>query len=557
MPTPSPLAGKPAPADILVDVSALVAAYHADRPDPSVAAQRIVFGTSGHRGSALDRTFNEWHVLAVTEAVCRYRAGKGIDGPLFLAVDTHALSGPACDTAVDVLAANGVDVMLAIDDEYTPTPALSHAILTYNRGRTSGLADGIVMSPSHNPPRDGGLKYNPPHGGPAGQDATQWIEKEANRLLECGLDGVQRWPHAKALRAPTTHRHDFLHSYVDDLAGAVDLGAVRGSGLRLGVDPLGGAGVHYWPAIAERYGLDLSVVSDVVDPTFRFMTVDGDGKIRMDPSSAFAMQRLIARKDDFDIAFASDPDHDRHGIVTPGRGLLPPNHYLSVAVDYLFANRSQWRPDSGVAKSVVTTRVIDLVAKRRQRPLIEMPVGFKWFVDGLRDGSIGIACEESAGTTFLRRDGSVWTTDKDGIVASLLAAEITAVTGRDPGVLYAELAASCGNPVAARIEAPADREQMRRLGALQPEQIQATTLAGEPIDRVSRTASGNGESIGGIQVAAAHGWFVARPSGTEPLYKIYAESFEGSDHLRRLFEEAQALVDAAIAPDAAPAVPGR
>jgi len=554
MRTSSPLAGKPAPADILVDVPALVAAYYADRPDPRVPAQRISFGTSGHRGSSLDRAFNEWHVLAITQAICRYRQSKGVGGPLFLGFDTHALSRHACDTALEVLSVHGVEVMLAVGDEYTPTPALSHAIIGYNRGRSGGFADGIVMTPSHNPPRDGGLKYNPLHGGPAELETTQWIEAEANRLLEQGLEGIRRLPHAQALAAATTHRFDFLDPYVNDLGSVIDLDAVRNSRLHMGVDPMGGAGVNYWPAIADRYHLDLTVVNDTVDPTFRFMTVDRDGQIRMDPSSPAAMQRLIDIKDQFDIAFACDPDHDRHGVVTRGKGLLPPNHYLSAAVDYLLGNRPQWGAGTGVGRSVVTTRVIDLVAKRHARPLCEMPVGFKWFVAGLHDGMIGVACEESAGATFLRRDGSVWTTDKDGIVAALLAAEITVKMGHDPGALYGKLAAACGDPVAERVEAPADREQMRRLADLSASRIDATTLADEPIDRIATTASCNGQPIGGIEVTAKSGWFVARPSGTEPIYKIYAESFIGSEHLQRILVEAQGIVDAALEPATAHAV---
>ena len=553
MKTLSPLAGKPAPASLLVDIPALLAAYRDERPDPSNPRERIVFGTSGHRGSSLVRSFNEGHVLAITEAICRYRAKHGTTGPLYLGVDTHALSMPACASALEVLAAHGVDVMLAVDDEFTPTPAVSHAIITHNRGRAgadgrgSGLADGIVVTPSHNPPQDGGFKYNPPHGGPAGTEATKWIENEANRLLEGGLREVRRMSHEQALRAGTTHRFDFIDLYVGDLGSIVDLKAVAQAGLSMGVDPLGGAGVHYWPVIAERYGLDLTVVSDVVDPTFGFMTVDSDGQIRMDPSSSYAMQRLLSLKDRYDLAFACDPDHDRHGIVTPSAGLLPPNHYLSAAVDYLFGHRPSWGATSGVGKSVVTTRVLDFVAKKHGRPLQEMPVGFKWFVPGLMDGSVGVACEESAGATFLRHDGSVWTTDKDGIVAALLAAEMTVKTGRDPGESYGALAAACGDPVADRIETPAQPAQMALLGKLAVSQVHADRLAGDPIDLVIDKAPGNGQPIGGIKVGTASGWFAARPSGTEPLYKIYAESFAGPAHLQRLLVEAQALVDAALA----------
>ena len=544
----SPLAGKPAPSSMLVDVSKLVTAYYAEVPAPEVAAQRVAFGTSGHRGSAFDVAFNEWHVLAITQAICQYRTWQSIDGPLFLGIDTHALSQPACASALEVLAANGVDVMLAINDEYTPTPVISHAILTHNRGRSEGLADGIVVTPSHNPPRDGGFKYNPPDGGPAGQEITDWIQAAANRFLEGRLEGVKRVTHGKALAAATTHRHDFLNTYVVDLGSVVDLELIGSSKLRLGVDPLGGAGVHYWAAIAERFRLDLTVVSDVVDPTFRFMTLDWDGQIRMDPSSRYAMQRLIEIKDHFDIAFGCDTDHDRHGIVTPGAGLLPPNHYLSVAIDYLFTHRLQWGAEAGVGKTVVCTRLMDGLTSRLGRKLFETPVGFKWFTAGLLDGSIGFAGEESAGATFLRRDGSVWTTDKDGIAAALLSAEITARLGRDPGVLYASLANEFGNPVADRVEAPASSDQKKCLAALSSGQIKSTELAGERIESVLGNAPGNGAAIGGIKVSAKGGWFAARPSGTEDVYKIYAESFDGLDHLQRILQEAQTIVDAAIAP---------
>ena len=544
----SPLAGKPAPSSMLVDVSKLVTAYYAEVPAPEVAAQRVAFGTSGHRGSAFDVAFNEWHVLAITQAICQYRTWQSIDGPLFLGIDTHALSQPACASALEVLAANGVDVMLAINDEYTPTPVISHAILTHNRGRSEGLADGIVVTPSHNPPRDGGFKYNPPDGGPAGQEITDWIQAAANRFLEGRLEGVKRVTHGKALAAATTHRHDFLNTYVADLGSVVDLELIGSSKLRLGVDPLGGAGVHYWAAIAERFRLDLTVVSDVVDPTFRFMTLDWDGQIRMDPSSRYAMQRLIEIKDHFDIAFGCDTDHDRHGIVTPGAGLLPPNHYLSVALDYLFTHRLQWGAEAGVGKTVVCTRLIDGLTSRLGRKLFETPVGFKWFTAGLLDGSIGFAGEESAGATFLRRDGSVWTTDKDGIAAALLSAEITARLGRDPGVLYASLANEFGNPVADRVEAPASSDQKKCLAALSSGQIKSTELAGERIESVLGNAPGNGAAIGGIKVSAKGGWFAARPSGTEDVYKIYAESFDGLAHLQRILQEAQTIVDAAIAP---------
>ena len=543
------LAGKPAPQSALVNVSALIAAYYSNVPDPAVIAQRVSFGTSGHRGSSMDVSFNEWHVLAITQAICQYRRRKGIDGPLFLGIDTHALSAPACASALEVLAANGVDVMLAAYDEYTPTPAISHAILAHNRGRSSGLADGIVVTPSHNPPRDGGFKYNPPNGGPADQDSTGWIEAQANRLLEAQLAGVLRVSHAKALNAATTHRHDFLDAYVGDLGNVIDMDAIRESKIRMGVDPLGGAGVHYWAAIAERYRLDLTVVSDVVDPTFSFMTLDWDGRIRMDPSSPYAMQRLTAIGDRFDIAFACDTDHDRHGIVTPAAGLLAPNHYLSVAIDYLFQHRPHWGQHAAIGKTVVSTGLIDRLAARLGRDLYEVPVGFKWFAAGLQDASLGFSGEESAGATFLRRDGTVWTTDKDGMAAALLSAEITARQGRDPGALYAELAQEFGNPVADRVEAPATAQQRRQLTALTPQQLKSTTLAGEKIESVLSKAPGNGAPIGGIKVIAASGWFAARPSGTEEIYKIYAESFRGPEHLQRILQEAQRIVDEAIATD--------
>jgi phosphoglucomutase len=542
----SPLAGHPAPPEMLVNVPKLVAAYYDDVPDPAVAGQHVVFGTSGHRGSSFHKTFNEWHVLAITQAICRYRTHQGIDGPLFLGIDTHALSGPACASALEVLAANGVDVMLAEHDEYTPTPAVSHAILTYNRGRTSGLADGIVVTPSHNPPEDGGFKYNPPNGGPADAIVTDQIGAEANALLQHGLRGVKRVPVEQALRAPTTHRHDYLHTYVNDLGTVIDMEAIRGAAIHVGVDPLGGAGVHYWAPVAERYGLSLTVVSETVDPTFGFMSVDWDGRIRMDPSSSYAMQRLLGLKDRFDIAAACDTDHDRHGIVTQSAGLLPANHYLAVAIHHLFRHQPQWRPDAEVGKTVVSSAMIDRVSTRLGRSLYEVPVGFKWFVDGLLDGSLGFAGEESAGATFLRRDGTVWTTDKDGIVPVLLAAEITARAGRDPGELYRELTRELGEPFTDRIEAPATAAQKERLAALSPQQIRCTHLGGEPVQHVLSRAPGNDAPIGGVKVIAAGGWFAARPSGTEDIYKIYAESFRGEDHLRRIAAEAQAVVDEAL-----------
>ena len=546
----SPLAGKPAPASMLIDVDKLVSAYHSDVPDPAVAAQRVAFGTSGHRGSALERSFNEWHVLAITQAICNHRRVNGIAGPLFLGIDTHALSAPACASALEVLAANGVDTMLAVNGEYTPTPAVSHAILAHNRGRDrphdTGRADGIVVTPSHNPPRDGGFKYNPPHGGPASQEITGWIEVEANRLLEARLEGVKRIAHSKALQAATTHRHDFLNAYVGDLGSVIDMDVIREAKVRMGVDPLGGAGVHYWAAIAERYRLDLTVVNDAVDPRFGFMPLDWDGQIRMDPSARYAMQGLVDIRSRFDIAFACDTDHDRHGIVTPGAGLLVADHYLAAAIDYLFQYRPGWGRDAAVGKSIVSSRLIDRLASRLGRKLVEMPVGFKWFAAGLQSGALGFAGEESAGATFLRRDGSVWTTDKDGIAAALLAAEITARTGRDPGQRYAALATEFGNPVASRVEAPATAQQKRQLAALMPQQLALTTLAGEPVQSILGHAPGNGAPIGGIKVDTASGWFAARPSGTENIYKIYAESFQGDEHLQRLLQEAQAIVDAAI-----------
>ena len=543
----SPLAGKPVPASSLVDIGKLVTAYYTGVPDPSVPAERVAFGTSGHRGSSFERSFNEHHILAITETICRYRAKSGIDGPLFLGIDTHALSQPAAATALEVLAAHGVDVMLAEGDEYTPTPAVSHAILTYNRGRTTHLADGIVITPSHNPPDNGGIKYNPPNGGPGGVEITRWGEGVANGLLEAKLAGVKRIAHADALRAATTHRHDYLGAYVADLGNVVDLDAVRAAGVRMGVDPLGGAGVHYWSRIADQYRLDLTVVSDEVDETFRFMTADWDGQIRMDPSSPYAMQRLLDIKDRFAIAFACDTDHDRHGIVTPGAGLLTANQYLAVAIDYLFRNRPQWPAHVAVGKTVVSTRLIDLVAQRLDRKLVEVPVGFKWFADGLLDGSLGFGGEESAGASFLRRDGAVWTTDKDGIVPALLSAEMTAKTGRDPGHLYEALAQALGNPVTDRVEAPANAAQKKQLAALTPDKLGASELAGEKIESVLDKAPGNGAPIGGIKVIAKSGWYAARPSGTEDIYKIYAESFAGADHLQRILKEAQAVVDRAIA----------
>jgi len=546
----SPLAGHPATAAMLVDVPRLVTAYYSEVPDASVPGQRVAFGTSGHRGSAFRVSFNEGHVLAISQAICDYRGQQAIGGPLFLGIDTHALSVPAYASAIEVLAANGVEVMLAVQDEYTPTPVISHAVLTYNRGRASadsGRADGIVITPSHNPPDNGGFKYNPPHGGPADADVTGWIEERANGLLKSDLRGVKRVPLNRALRAATTHRHDYLNAYVGDLDQVVDLEAIRGAAIRMGVDPLGGAGVHYWGPIAERYGLNLTLVNEAVDPTFRFMTLDWDGQIRMDPSSSYAMQRLIGLRDRFDIAFACDTDHDRHGIVTRTAGLLPPNHYLSAAISYLFQHRPKWRRDAAVGKTVVSSSMIDRVAAKLSRKLYEVPVGFKWFVEGLLDGSLGFGGEESAGASFARLNGTVWTTDKDGIVPALLAAEITARMGRDPGEIYRDLTRDFGNPIYDRVEASATPGQKKRLALLSPQQLKSTELAGERIQAILTRAPGNDALIGGLKVTAEGGWFAARPSGTEDIYKIYAESFRGADHLRRILQEAQAMVDAALA----------
>ena len=540
--TVSALAGKPAPASMLVNIPQLVTAYYTERPDPAVREQRVAFGTSGHRGSAFKRSFNEPHILAISQAISQYRRQQNITGPLFLGMDTHALSVPAFASAIEVLAANGVEVMIDRDGGYTPTPVISHAILTYNRGRTSGLADGIVITPSHNPPEDGGFKYNPPHGGPADTKVTAWIEERANAMLANALQDVSRVPYERARRAATTHAHDYIGAYVGDLAAALDMDAIRGARLNIGVDPLGGAAVAYWGAVAERYGFPISVVNDSVDPTFRFMTVDWDGKIRMDCSSPHAMAALIALRDRFDIAFGNDTDSDRHGVVTRSAGLLNPNHYLAVAVSYLFANRPRWRTDAAVGKTVVSSSMIDRVAAKLGRRLLEVPVGFKWFVDGLLDGSVGFGGEESAGASFLRHDGSVWTTDKDGIILGLLAAEIMARTGRDPGELYAQLTRELGAPVYERIDAPANAAQKAILQKLSPDQVKASELAGEEIRTMLTTAPGNGGAIGGLKVITDSGWFAARPSGTEDVYKIYAESFQGVDHLRRIQDEARRLI---------------
>jgi len=542
----SPLAGKTAEPSSLVNTPRLVAAYYTQRPDVSVPEQRVRFGTSGHRGSSFTGTFNEWHVLAISQAICRYRKARAIDGPLFVGIDTHALSEPAFRSVVEVLAANEVAVHVSANDEYTPTPAVSLAILTYNRGRSSGLADGIVITPSHNPPEDGGIKYNPPHGGPAGGDVTSFVEAQANELLNDSLGGVKRTLFEHALRAPTTHRYDFLQAYVAALDSVLDLDLIRASGLALGVDPLGGAGVHYWPAIAERYGLNLTVTNAQVDPTFRFMDVDWDGRIRMDPSSPYAVQSLIGLRDRFDVAVACDTDHDRHGVVAKSVGLVPPNQYLAACTHYLFSNRPQWSGSAGVGKTVVSSEMIDRVAAGLHRGLYEVPVGFKWFVDGLLGGQLGFVGEESAGASFLRRDGTVWTTDKDGIVAALLAAEMTARTRRDPGEIYADLTSQCGDPVYERIDAPASSVQKTALARLSPQDVRTDRLAGDPIRQILTTAPGNHESIGGLKVRSDTGWFAARPSGTEDIYKIYAESFSGLDHLRQIQDDARTIVTAAL-----------
>lgn len=543
----SPLAGKPPEPGMLVNVPKLITAYYTDVPDPSIPAQRVAFGTSGHRGSALQKAFNEWHILAITQAICLYRKLQHTDGPLFLGMDTHALSVPAFANSLEVLAANGVEVMIAERDEYTPTPVISHAILTYNRGQKTGLADGIVITPSHNPPDDGGFKYNPPNGGPAETDVTDWIQATANKFLESALQGIKRISFEQALRVSTTHRHDFLNAYVNDLANIIDMDSIRDAKVNMGVDPLGGAGVHYWARIAEQYGLDLTVVNDVVDPTFRFMTVDWDGQIRMDPSSAYAMTNLIGLKDRFDIAFACDTDHDRHGIVTRAAGLLQPNHYLAVAIYYLFQHRPNWNNGAAVGKTMVSSQMIDRVAAKLGRKLYEVPVGFKWFVDSFLDGTLGFGGEESAGASFLRRDGTVWTTDKDGIVPALLAAEITARMDRDPGQIYQELTNEFGESVYTRTEAQATAEKKEILKKLSPQQVRSKELAGEPIQTILTHAPGNGAPLGGLKVVTENGWFAARPSGTEDIYKIYVESFRGPDHLRRILDEAQTIVSDAVA----------
>ena len=543
----NPRAGKPADPSMLVDVTKLITAYYKESPDPSIPSQRVAFGTSGHRGSPFEKSFNEAHILAVTQAICLYRKQHKINGPLFIGIDTHSISVPAFHSALEVLAANGVDAMIAEGNEYTPTPTISHAILTYNRGRKKGLADGVVITPSHNPPEDGGFKYNPPEGGPAEPHVTGWIEAKANEFLANGLAGVRRIPFEKAFRASTTHRHDYIRAYVDDLGNVIDMDAIRGAKISMGVDPLGGAGVNYWKPIAERYGLNITIVNDAVDPTFRFMTLDWDGRIRMDPSSHYAMQRLIGLKDRFDIAFACDTDHDRHGVVTRSAGLLPANHYLSVMVHYLFQHRPGWRADAAVGKTLVSSEMIDRVTAKLRRKLYESPVGFKWFVEGLLAGSLGFGGEESAGASFLRRDGTVWATDKDGIISVLLAAEITARMGRDPGEIYVDLTRELGEPVYDRIDAPATPEQKKALGKLSADQVLFTDLAGEKIQNIITHAPGNGAPIGGLKVIAKSGWFAARPSGTEDIYKIYVESFRGKDHLSLILEEAQTIVNGALA----------
>ncbi|MFF0768746.1 phosphoglucomutase (alpha-D-glucose-1,6-bisphosphate-dependent) [Nonomuraea wenchangensis] len=538
-------AGQPAqPAD-LVDVPRLVTSYYALRPDPDQAGQRVAFGTSGHRGSAFGAAFNEGHILATSQAICEYRREQGTDGPLFLGIDTHALSEPARVSALEVFAANDVDVLIDTRDGYTPTPAVSHAILRHNQGRSSGLADGVVVTPSHNPPADGGFKYNPPNGGPAGTDATGWIQDRANRLLADGLKEVRRVPYTRALER--AGRYDFLGTYVDDLPSVLDLDAIRAAGVRIGADPLGGASVAYWGEIAERHRLDLTVVNPLVDPTWRFMTLDWDGKIRMDCSSPYAMASLISGRDRYDIATGNDADADRHGIVTPDGGLMNPNHYLAVAISYLYAHRDGWPADAGVGKTMVSSGIIDRVAESLGRRLYEVPVGFKWFVPGLLDGSLGFGGEESAGASFLRRDGSVWSTDKDGIILALLASEILAVTGRSPSAHYADLVERFGEPAYARVDAPATREEKAVLGKLSAAQVTASSLAGEEITAVQTSAPGNGAALGGVKVATEHAWFAARPSGTEDVYKIYAESFRGPDHLAKVQEEARSLVSAALA----------
>ncbi len=546
MTAPANVPGQHPDPALLVNIPRLITAFYALHPDVTVPAQRVAFGTSGHRGSALATAFNEDHILAITQAICDYRRGEGITGPLFLAQDTHALSEPAFAAALEVLAGNGIEVMIDQDLAYTPTPALSHAILVYNDGRTEDLADGIVITPSHNPPDDGGFKYNPPNGGPADTSATKWIENRANDIITRKLTDVRRIPYTAALRADTTHRHDYVTSYINDLANVIDFDVIRSSSLSLAIDPLGGAGVYYWPRIIEQYKLPATLLNPYVDPTFRFMTCDWDGKVRMDCSSPFAMASMIANKDKYDVAWACDTDHDRHGVVTRSTGLLNPNHYLAVCIQYLFTNRPEWAEKVGIGKTLVSSSMIDRVAKGLGRPMLEVPVGFKWFVDGLIDGSLGFVGEESAGATFLRRNGKVWTTDKDGLIPGLLAAEMTARTGKDPGQLYADLTAKYGSPVYQRIDAAATKDQKAKLSKLSPSQVTAKELAGDTITSILTEAPGNHAAIGGLKVTTDEGWFAARPSGTEDVYKIYAESFKGDAHLKQIQTEAQALVNAAI-----------
>lgn len=542
----SSLAGKPAPIGLLVDVPKLITAYYSEIPDPAILEQRVLFGTSGHRGSSLEKTFNEWHILAITQAICLYRKQKKINGPLFLGLDTHALSVPAFASALEVLAGNGVEVMIAEHDEYTPTPVISHAILTYNQNRTTALADGIVITPSHNPPHDGGFKYNPPNGGPADLSITHWIEKKANEFLDNKLKNIKRMHFEKAMKAATTHRYDYLNTYIKDLGNVIDMNIIRSAHIHLGVDPLGGAGVHYWKPIAEYYGLDLTIINDIVDPTFRFMTVDWDGQIRMDPASPFAMVKLVELKDHFDIAFACDTDHDRHGIVTKKSGLMPPNHYLSVAIFYLFQHRLKWQKSKMVGKTIVSSQMINRVSSKLNVALYEVPVGFKWFVPGLLDESLGFCGEESAGASFSRLNGGVWTTDKDGIIAALLSAEITARLGRDIGDIYHELENELGKTYYQLIDVEATRKQKEILKNLSPKEIKFTQLAGDKIETISTTAPGNDAPIDGLKGTTRNGWFCIRPSGTEDIYKMYAESFKSAAHLQQILEEAQTIVNNAL-----------
>ncbi|MBP9926130.1 MAG: phosphoglucomutase (alpha-D-glucose-1,6-bisphosphate-dependent) [Cyclobacteriaceae bacterium] len=542
----STLAGKPAKQEILVNVPRLITAYFTGKPDPSEREQRVAFGTSGHRGSSLTNSFNENHILAITQAICMYRKQHKIDGPLFLGLDTHALSAPAFATTMEVLVANEVEVMISIKDEYTPTPAISHAILKYNQGRKTGMADGIVITPSHNPPDDGGFKYNPPHGGPAGTEVTKWIEQKANELLKDNLINIKRIPLSKALRSSHVHRHDYLNTYINDLGSIIDMDVIRNSGIKMGVDPLGGAGVHYWEPIADRYHLDLTLVNKIVDPTFSFMSVDWDGQIRMDPSSSYAMHRLIAMKDQFDISFACDTDYDRHGIVTKSMGLMNPNQYLSVAIQYLLENRTGWNKTAAIGKTVVTTQYIDRIATKMKRKLYEVPVGFKWFVEGLIEGTLCFGGEESAGATFARINGKVWTTDKDGFIPALLSAEITAKSGRDPGTLYHELTQEFGESFYQRVEMKSTPEQQEKLKNIDILKVKRENLAGEKIEHIISNVSANNAPIGGIKVSTKNGWFAARPSGTEAIQKIYAESFLSGEHMHQIVDEAQHIINEAL-----------